>query len=282
MELVLHSDATTEELVEMVAESEIAITVADSNIARLNRLHLPDIRSAFPLSPPKSLGWAVRKGNKELLEAINGFFRQIEKDGTLNEIYSHYYGNGDHLKHGDLRAFHELIETRMPLYRPIIKNFAREYGFDWRLITAMIYQESLFDPDARSYTGVRGLMQVTQRTADEMGISDRTDPEQSIRAGVRYLADLYRRFDDVENKENRLLLSLASYNVGYGHVRDAQELLRRTDRDPNSWPSLREALPLLGKPEYFRDTEFGYARGTEPVRYVDNVMIYYDILKRKI
>ena len=282
MELVLVPDITTEELIEQVADAKIEVTVADSNIALLNRMYQPDIRIAFPLSPPQSLAWAVDKGNTELLEAINGFFTKIRTDGTLDEVHSRYYEDRNHLGSFDLRVFHQRIEERMPLYRRMIKAAAKEHDLDWRLIVAMIYQESHFDPDARSFTGVRGLMQVTQKTADEMGIVDRTDPEQSIRAGVGYLANLYNRFSDIDDEETRLLLALASYNVGYGHVRDAQIILRQRGRDPDSWPSLRETLPLLRMPEFYKDTRFGYARGTEPVRYVDNVLAYYDILKRKI
>ena len=164
----------------------------------------------------------------------------------------------------------------------MISEAADKHGFDWRLIAAMIYQESHFNPRARSHTGVRGLMQVTQRTAAEMGIGNRMDPEQSIDAGVGYLASLYERFEDIENEWDRLLFSLASYNVGYGHVRDAQKIAREHARDPHSWSSLMEALPLLRMPEFYREARFGYARGTEPVLYVENITAYYDILKRKI
>jgi membrane-bound lytic murein transglycosylase F len=124
-------------------------------------------------------------------------------------------------------------------------------------------------------------MQVTQRTAEEMGISNRMDPEQSIRAGVAYLASLYDRFEDVDSDKDRLLLAVASYNVGYGHVRDAQKIAEEHDLDPHSWSSLVETLPLLRMPEFYRETRFGYARGTEPVRYVKNVMAYYEILRKK-
>lgn len=282
MELVLLPDVSTDELIRRVADAEIDITVVDSNIALLNRIYHPDIRIAFPISTPQSLAWAVRKGNSKLLEAVNEFFTQIRIDGTLDEIYSRYHEDRKALGRFDLKAFHNKVDTHLPRYRQMIKKAAKKHGFDWRFIAAMIYQESHFDPRARSYTGVRGLMQVTQRTAREMGIRNRMDPEQSIKAGVGYLANLYERFDDIEDEEDRLLLALASYNVGYGHVRDAQKIVREHGRDPDSWSSLLEALPLLRMPEFYRETRFGYARGTEPVRYVENIMAYYDILKRKI
>jgi len=281
MELVLIPDVLTDELIRRVADEEIGITVVDSNIALLNKIYHPDIRIAFSLSEPQSLAWAVRKDDKELLGAINEFFTQIRTNGTLDELYSRYHEDRNILGRFDLKAFHSRVETHLPRFEQMIKSASREHGFDWRLIAAMIYQESHFNPRARSYTGVRGLMQVTQRTAAEMGIADRMDPEQSIDAGVGYLASLYERFDDIEDEKNRLLFSMASYNVGYGHVRDAQKIALERGRDPKSWSSLLEALPLLRMPEFYRETRFGYARGAEPVRYVENVLTFYDILKRK-
>jgi len=281
MELVLVPDVPTDELIRQVAEEEIEITVADSNVALINRIYHPDIRIAFPISSPQSLAWAVQKGDKDLLNAIDKFFTRVRTDGTLNEINNRYHDNKDTLDRFDLKAFHRKVKTHLPRYQDLIKAASQKHGFDWRFIAAMVYQESHFDPRARSYTGVRGLMQVTQRTAEEMGITNRMDPEQSILAGVGYLARLYDRFEDVASDENRLLLAVASYNVGYGHVRDAQKIAREHGLDPDSWSSLVEMLPLLGMPEFYRETRFGYARGTEPVRYVENVIAYYEILKGK-
>ncbi|MBS3778820.1 MAG: transglycosylase SLT domain-containing protein, partial [Desulfovermiculus sp.] len=138
-----------------------------------------------------------------------------------------------------------------------------------------------FDPQATSYTGVRGLMQVTLDTAREMGISNRRDPKQSIHAGVKYLADIYKRFEEIPNRDQRLRFALASYNIGYGHVLDAQRLARKQGLDPNKWSSLLTTLPQLRQPKYYSQTKYGYARGTEPVRYVKRIFSYYDILRKK-
>ncbi len=281
MELVLVPNVTTEELIRRVANSEIDITVADSNIALSNRLYHPDIRIAFSISEPQLLAWAVRKGNRELLESINRFLAQKKADGTLDRIKARYFGKRENLNRVDLKAFHRKVETHLPRYKGIIEEASRRHGFDWRFITAVVYQESHFNPKARSYTGVRGLMQVTQKTALEMGIDNRMDPRQSVEAGVGYLAGLYERFDDIGDEKNRLLFALASYNIGYGHVRDAQDILRKKGHDPESWASLKEVLPLLSVPDYYRETRFGYARGGEPVRYVESVLTYYDIMKLK-
>lgn len=281
IEIVLHRDVPTEELIRQVAEEEIEITIADSNIALLNRRYYPDIKIAFPVEEPQSLGWAVRKGDQKLLEKVNAFFDEVKHEGTFGNIYERYYRNVTIFDYVDLKKFHKRLETRLPKYEPIIKKEAKKHGFDWRLIAAVVYQESHFNPKARSYTGVRGLMQVTQRTAKEMGIKDRLDPVQSVRAGVHYLAKLYKRFDEIENPDDRLLFALASYNIGYGHVRDAQSLCRQKGWDPHQRVSLKKALPLLRFQKYYKNTRYGYARGTEPVRYIGRILTYFDIIKRK-
>jgi len=279
--LVLHKNVPTEELIRRVAEKEIELTVADTNVALLNRRYYPDIRIAFPISPEQSLAWAVRKGDTGLVEEINKFLAIIVADGTFRKIYEKYYANVEIFDYVDLKKFHSRIDTRLPKYEKTIRQESLKYGLDWQLIAAVIYQESHFDPNARSHTGVRGLMQLTRATAKEMGVTNRLDPQQSIRGGVRYLNLLYHRYDDIDDETARMLFALASYNVGYGHVRDAQKIAEKTGRDPEIWQSLRQTLPLLRYPEYYRHTRHGYARGTEPVQYVDRIIIYYDVLRQR-
>jgi len=279
LKVVIHNDVPTEELIEKVAKGEIEITVADSNIALLNRQYYPDIKIMFPISEEQSLGWAVREGDLKFLEIVNSFFSRIRENGQLERIYNRYYSERGTVGYVDLKAFHSRIETHLPRYEKIIQSEAGKYELDWRLLAAMIYQESRFNPFARSYTGVRGLMQVTQMTAREMGIADRMDPAQSIRAGARYMSELYRRFDDIKDEHDRMLFTLGSYNVGYGHVRDAQSIAARKGYDHARWSAMEMVLPLLRNPKYYMETKYGYARGTEPVRYVNRVMTYYDILR---
>jgi membrane-bound lytic murein transglycosylase F len=278
LKLVLLPDVLTEDLIRQVAEGDLEGTVADSNIALLNQRYYPHIRIAFPISEEQPLAWAVRKGEADLLTVMNDFMNEIRSNGILSRIRNMYYDDRNIMGKVDLKTFHKRLETRLPRYRPMIRAAAEKHGFDWRFITAMIYQESHFDPLARSYTGVRGLMQLTRETAVEMGIDDRLDPEQSIRAGVQYLAYLHELFEEIEDQTERLLFALTSYNVGYGHVRDAQRIARQKGHDPATWISLRQVLPLLSRPEYYRETRYGYARGEEPVRYVNNVLTYYDIM----
>jgi membrane-bound lytic murein transglycosylase F len=280
IEIVLHKNIPTEDLLSQVADKKIEITVADTNVAILNRRFYPAIRMAFSISEPQALGWAVSKGDTALAKIINRFFSHIMANGTYDKIYERYYAATEIFDYVDLVKFHQRLESRLPKYEAIIRREADHNGFDWRLLAAIIYQESHFNPHARSYTGVRGLMQLTLETAQEMGVKNRLDPEDSIRGGARYLNLLFHRFDDVEDDFDRMLLALAAYNVGYGHVRDAQRIAEKLGSTPRQWNAVKKTLPLLNDPKYYRFTRHGYARGTEPVRYVDRITTYLDVLRR--
>ncbi len=282
IQLALHKNVPTEELIRQVAEKEIEVTVADTNVALLNRRFYPDITMAFPVTAKQSLAWGVRKNDKGLLEEINKFFVQILKNGTFEKIYDLYYGSLEIFDYVDLKTFQKRIDTRLPKYKKLIEQEAAKYDMDWRLIAAIMYQESHFDPKARSHTGVRGLMQLTLKTAEELGVENRLDPVQSIRGGVKYLNGLYHRFDDIDDNTDRMLFALASYNVGYGHVRDAQKIAEKLSLNPQEWKTIKKTLPLLSFPEYNRHTRYGYARGTEPVRYVDRIITYFDVLRKTV
>ena len=279
--ILSHMDVTTEELIQLVAARQIPVTIANSNIALLNRRYYPDIKIAFPIGDEQRLAWAVRKTDINLLNEINRFLSTIKKNGTLKKIYNRYYATVNDFDYVDLKKFHRRLKTRLPEFRDIIEQEADKYGFDWRLIAAVIYQESHFNPFATSHTGVKGIMQLTELTADELGVEDRFDPVESIMGGVRYLAKMRGRFSHIKDPHTRLQFMLASYNIGYGHVRDAQQLARQLGLDETSWQDLKTVLPLLRNKKYYAGTEYGYARGNEAVRYVQRVMLYYDILKNR-
>ncbi len=281
IQISVHPDLPTENLIRWVAEKKIDITISDSNIALLNRRYYPDIRIAFPIREKQSLAWAVRKGDTEFLQKINRFIEQSKENGVFSKIYERYYAQVEIFDYVDLKKFHQRVQTRLPDYIDIIKRESAKHAFDWRLIAAVIYQESHFDPRAKSYTGVRGLMQLTRPTAREMGVTNRLDPEQSIRGGVKYLNMLYKRFDSIPNPRDRMFFALAGYNIGYGHVRDAQKIARQKGMDPKRWKSINKTLPLLSRRAYYKHTKYGYARGEEPVRYIRRIKMYYDILRRK-
>jgi len=279
--IVLHDNIATEELIRMVAQRKIKYTVADSNIALLNRRYYPDILIGLPIQKKESLGWAVRKNDVKFLETMNDFLKMAARTGIRKRLYEKYYETVGSFDYFDLKKFHERIDTRLPQYKNLIIKESKKYGFDWRMIAAVIYQESHYNADAISHTGVKGIMQVTLDTAKDMDIKNRLNPVQSIKAGIKYLAVLYDRFDDIKNKRQRLLFALASYNIGYGHVRDAQKLAEDAGKDKNSWTSLKTTLPLLTRRKYYKKTKNGYARGREPVRYIEQIFTYYDILKQK-
>ncbi len=278
--LKAHDDLPTEELIRRVAVDEIGITVADSHVAKLNRRYYPQVFIAGPINVEQQLGWATHPNAPELLAEINEFLLVAKNNGQFAEIYHRYYAHVDTFDYTDLSAFHRRIRKRLPRYDRLIKKAARKYDFDWRLIAAIIYQESHFNRRARSSAGAFGLMQLTKKTARSLGVNDIYNPAENIFAGVRHLRRLYNYFDDVAESD-RLLISMAAYNVGQGHVRDAQKLAQRKNLDPSRWGSIRQTLPLLRFKKYYRDAVYGYCRGMEPVQYCQQILIYYDILKRQ-
>jgi membrane-bound lytic murein transglycosylase F len=276
----LHHDLPTEELIQHVDSGEFEYTVADSNIALLNRRHYPGAIMAGAISDLQQLGWAVHPAAHRLKAKINSFLTIIKKNGEYDEIYRKYYGDIANFDYVDLSIFHRRIKTRLSRYSPFIKAAAKKHGFDWRLISAQIYQESHLNPWAKSPAGAKGLMQLLSSTAHSLGVKDIYNPVENINAGVQYLKKLYDLFDGA-NETDRLLISLAAYNIGQGHIRDARRLAVKMNLDPDSWESLAKTLPLLSFRKYYKNSTYGYCRGTEPVLYIKQIMIYYDILKRR-
>ena len=276
----MHQDIPTEELIQQVAQGDIGLTVADSNIALLSRRHYPGAIMAHPISDLQHLGWAVHPRAHQLKSKIDSFFEVIKKNGRFDEIYNKYYGDIGSFDYVDLKVFHRNIKKKLSRYSPFIKAAAKKYGFDWRLIAAQIYQESHLNPRAKSPAGAKGLMQLLPRTARSLDVNDIYNPVENINGGVGYLKKLYDRYDEAD-PENRLLIALASYNVGQGHVQDARNLAVKKNLDPDLWESLAQTLPLLRYRKYYKNAKYGYCRGTEPVRYIKQIMIYYDILKRQ-
>jgi len=281
LEIILHDNTSTDELIRMVADHEIKFTVADTTIALLNRRYHPDIAIGLDISPEQPLGWAIGSNDIKFRETVNKFLEFAKNNGIQEKIHKKYYRNVESFDYLDMKKFHERIETHLPVYRETIKMESEKYGFDWRIIAAVAYQESHFNPWAKSSTGVLGIMQVTLETANEMGITNRLNPEQSLKAGIQYLDKLYQRFEDIEDNHQRLLFTLGSYNIGYGHIRDAQTLAMEMGLEKDRWHNMERTLPLLAKIRHYKNTQHGYARGWEPVHYVKNILTYYDILKKK-
>ncbi len=280
IDVATHADIATETLIRWVSEKRITATIADSNVALLNRRYFPQIRVAGAISETEYLGWAVAPESATLRDRINRFFRAMKATNRLGKLQERYYADLERFDYVDLRAFHRRLETRLPRYLESLRRLSVRYGFDWRLIAAMAYQESHLDPRARSPAGAYGLMQLTRRTARSYGVRELYDPAANLAAGIQHLRKLYNFFNKATGR-NRLFIAMAAYNVGQGHILDARNLARDRDLDPDNWAVLSEMLPLLSEEAYYKDAIYGYCRGAEPVRYVERIMVYYDILRRK-
>ena len=274
------TDADSTELLSLVAEGLIDYTVADSNEVAYNRRYYPKLKVAFDLTEPQSLAWAFPKSNDDSLynEAVK-FFDELKTSGELERILKSYYQHVSNYDYMGTHSYLAQINRRLPAYRPLFEEAAEKYNLDWRLLAALSYQESHWRPHAVSHTGVRGMMMLTQATADLLGIEERTDPKQSIMGGAMYLRKLIDKVPDHISEPDRTWIAVAAYNVGYGHVNDAREIAETRGDDPNSWVDIKATLPLLSKRKWYKQTKHGYARGWEPVRYVENIRSYYDILQ---
>ena len=267
-----------EELLRRVAEGEIDYTIADSHLFALLRHFYPDVRVAFSLGPVNHVAWALPKEADTLRESIAAYFAEIEATGELQQILDRYYFASREFDYVGSRAFVRHVSTRLPRYAKFFREAELATGIDWRLLAAMAYQESHWNPAAVSPTGVRGMMMLTEHTARMMLVSDRSDPRTSIIGGARYFGRVMRKVPTRIAEPDRTWLAVAAYNVGYGHVEDARVLAQSQDADPDSWDQVRERLPLLSDEQWHRRVKRGYAPGSQAVSYVDNVRRYYELL----
>jgi membrane-bound lytic murein transglycosylase F len=268
----------TEEILEMVWRGIIPLTIADSNIVAVNRRYYPQLRIHFAIQEGEQLAWAVHPQHQRLLASIEEWFALTSTSALLQRLKQHYYGHLKVFDYVDLVKHHQRLRHRLPRYKSYFETAASKHGLDWRLVAAQSYQESHWDPKAVSFTGVRGLMMLTQKTAASLGVESRVDPRQSIEGGARYLALMHERVGDRVSEPDRTYMALAAYNVGWGHLEDARALAERLEKDPDAWEDVSTTLPLLRQKKYYRSLPHGYARGTEPVRYVNRIKTYYRIL----
>jgi membrane-bound lytic murein transglycosylase F len=270
--------AETEELLYRLSRREFDYTVADSNEFAIGRSFHPEIRIAFDLSGGKALAWAVDTRDSSLLKRVTAFFASAKAEGRLAAILDTYYGGSERFDYIQARVFIEHIESRLPQYRHWFREAASEVGVDWRLLAAVGYQESHWNPTATSPTGVRGLMMLTEATARSLDVVDRLDPRASIFGGARYFVRVRNQIPKRILEPDRTWFALAAYNVGTGHLEDARILTQMHNKNPDSWTDVREHLPLLTQTKWYTRVKRGYARGWEPVRYVENIRGYMDIL----
>ncbi|MGM0595058.1 MAG: membrane-bound lytic murein transglycosylase MltF [Pseudomonadota bacterium] len=266
----------TETLIQRVADGEYDLTVADSHILDIELTWRDDIQAAFALGEPRSHGWAVRKENPQLLAAINSFFKEEYRGLFYNVTYKKYFKNPKRIRSHVEQRVDSASASDLSPYDELVKRYAEEYGFDWRLVVSQMFQESRFDPNAKSWVGALGLMQVMPRTGKELGLENLRDPETGLHAGVKYLSWLMRRFEPNLPIAERTWFALAAYNAGIGHVRDARALARRQGLDPNRWfDNVEEAMLLLSQNRYAKQAKYGYVRGHEPVNYVRQIYDRY-------
>lgn len=269
----------SEELLERVDIGLSDCTVADSDSLDVARNYLANLRPAFVLESAQPQAWVIGGGmNLGFSRKVVAFFRDMEASGELARLRERYFGHVTRLQEADVLGVLEKRGTLLRGLRQFFQDAQAETGLDWRLLAAIAYQESQWDAHALSSTGVRGLMMLTEDTADHLGVKDRLDARESVLGGARYVIQLKAKLPEEIAEPDRTWLALAAYNIGQGHLNDARSLARKLGKNPNSWRDMKNVLPLLTRAEHAAKLRYGFARGGEARAFAENVRIYYDIL----
>jgi membrane-bound lytic murein transglycosylase F len=270
-----------EELLEKVADGTLEATIADSHLVSLVQNYYPNLDVAFNFGEPRQLAWAFPKDSDPwLYQQAQDFFARIQKDGTMRNLMDRYYGHSERLNTVDVTGFLGQMYTALPQYEKLLKQAQIATSIDWKLLAALSYQESHWDTFNTSPTNVRGLMMLTEQTADKMGVKNRLDPGQSIMAGARYFLLLKDEIPARIAEPDRSWLALAAYNVGLAHLEDARVLAQRMGLNPDVWADVKKALPKLTQYQYYSKLKFGFARGGAAVIFVESIRTYNDILAK--
>lgn len=270
---------TSEDLLQMVWNRSLPVAVVDSNIMAINHPYFPELVKLLTLGEARQLRWATDRRNRHLTQAIYAWFGRPETQARIEGLVGHYYSHLESFDYVDVVRYRRRIKVRLPKYRGLFEAAATKCQLDWRLLAALAYQESHWNPRAKSYTGVRGMMMLTRETAASLGVENRMDVEDSVLAGARYLARLHRQVGGDVSEPDRTLLALAAYNIGFGHLQDARILARRLGKQADTWHAIRSVLPLLQQKKHYSTLEHRYARGKEAVVFVDRIRTYYRILQ---
>ena len=275
---------TTEDLIGMVASGEIPYTLADDNIARLNKTYYNNLDIRLEVSFPQRSSWAVRKSSPLLAEAVDKWFDENHNSTEYKSILKRYFEDS---KRPYTQQILSLSKGQISIYDPLFKKYAKELDWDWRLIASQAYQESQFDTTAVSWAGARGLMQLMPSTAKAYGleIEKIQNPEENLKAAVKSMKALNKSFSKIEDRDERIKFILAAYNSGIGHIYDAMALAEKYNKNPLVWDgNVAEFVLLKSNPEFFNDSicKFGYIRGRETVNYVKDVLSVYNEYKTKI
>jgi membrane-bound lytic murein transglycosylase F len=264
---------------EDVTTGQADYAVVDARELSFARHIYPDVDVGFSLPQSRPTQWIVRRGAHDLLQRINQFFAAQIKSGALAALERQASGDVRPFEYEESHVFREHVMERLPRYQPLFTEAATQTGLDWRLLAAIGYQESKWNASAESEDGARGLMMLTPSTAEAMGITDRADPRQNILAGARYFADVRIKVPERIREPDRTWLALAAYNVGFGHLEDARIIAQTRGLNPDSWADVRKELPLLAQERWYAQAKHGYARGWEPVQFVDRVQRYLTLLE---
>ena len=275
-----NADVEVVDLLEKVALGELDFTIADSTEFNIQRHFYPDLRIALDLEVADPIAWAFRKDDGDsLLARADDYLIGAKRTGFVAQVNDRYFGHTAKFDYVGTRAFIRHFESRLPRYRDLFETAADNAGLDWRLVAAIGYQESHWRSHAVSPTGVRGIMMLTKATAAYLDIEDRMDPASSIFGGARFFARQIERIPDSVDEPDRTWMALAAYNVGFNHIKDARQIVEWQGGDPDTWLDLSQALPLLAKQRWYSRVPYGYARGWEPVLYVNNIRNYFNIIK---
>ncbi len=275
----LDSHLSTGEIIKMVVDGDIKYTIADENLARINASYHPILKIDVPVSFSQRIAWVTRKKSPNFRKAVNNWILSVRKKKDYNVIYNKYFKNKRNFRSRTRSDFYSLNNKQISQYDNLIKKYAKEIQWDWRFLASQVYQESKFDPKAKSWVGAKGLMQVMPKTAKSLGITNLNSPSQSLRGGTSYLKWLSENFSDVTDSLTRVKFVLAAYNCGYGHMKDAQRLAEHEGLDPTLWENNVEDMILaLTSPENFNKPiiQHGYVRGEEPVNYVKDIFDRYE------
>jgi len=271
---------SSDALIAQVSDGTVDYAIVPSNDAAVAHNFYLDFAVAFPAGPRRLLAWAVTPQQKALRDAIDGFLNRLRNDGALARYAERWFAPVQRVERIDGEVFRDRVKSLLPQYRHAFEAAQAASGTDWRLLAAVGYQESQWDPFAASETGARGVMQLTEETARHLGVADRLDARSSIVAAGRYLNDLKAKMPARIVEPDRTWFALAAFNIGIAHLEDARILAQKQKLNPDLWSDVRKALPLLAQPDYYADAKFGYARGGMPVAFVDRVRAYYDVLLR--
>jgi len=265
-------------LISQVSDGTIGYAIVGSLAAALARNVYLDFDVAFPAGGKREIAWAVPSRFGDLQQELDRFLSRQRRDGTLARLAERYLPDARQIQRIDAGVLQDRMRTLLPQYRPLFHDAQERTSIEWRLLAAIAYQESQWDPAATSETGVRGLMQITEDTARHLGITNLLDPAQNVLGAARYLRDLKDKLPSRIREPDRTWLALAAFNIGLGHLEDARALAQRQKLDPDRWSDVKKALPLLAIPDYYAQAKQGYARGGMPVAFVERVRGYYDVL----